>query len=126
MGVDVLKLQFPFDPAHSHDQALWRAACEEVNAACSVPWTILSGGVAYETFVRQVEIACQAGASGVIAGRAVWNEAVSLQGEARAHFLSQVAHARIQQLASICAAAAAPWQSRVVAPKPELDWYVSG
>ena len=72
MGIDVLKTPFPLDVAHEPDEAVWRAALAELNEACRVPWALLSAGVDYPTFRRQAELACEAGASGVIAGRAIW------------------------------------------------------
>lgn len=123
MGVDVLKLQFPVDARQSDDEAEWEAACREVSAACTVPWALLSGGVDYETFVRQAQIACEAGASGVIVGRAVWAEAVTLQGDERAVFVSTTAITRLRALAEICARYATPWPARTVAPAAPLDWY---
>ncbi len=43
-----------------------------------VPWAVLSAGVDHETFVGQVETAMANGASGVIAGRALWKDCISL------------------------------------------------
>jgi tagatose-1,6-bisphosphate aldolase len=120
LGVDVLKLQFP---ATGGDESVWWAACAEVNAAVQVPWVLLSGGVDYATFARQVQIACEAGASGVIVGRAVWNEAVTLQGAARDHFLATTMRDRLHELASICEGSARPWFDRVRAPDASLNWY---
>ena len=40
--------------------------------------TLLSAGADYKTFNRQVEIACKAGASGFLAGRALWQEGVQI------------------------------------------------
>lgn len=108
---DVLKLEFPVAP--TDDESVWVEALEEVNAACSVPWTLLSAGADYPTFRRQTELACKAGASGVIVGRAIWAEAVALQGEAREHFLKYEAAARIQELGEICAAYGADWRQKV-------------
>jgi tagatose 1,6-diphosphate aldolase len=53
------------------------AACAELDAAVHVPWVILSAGVGYADFKTQVEIACRAGASGYLAGRSIWRDAVS-------------------------------------------------
>jgi tagatose 1,6-diphosphate aldolase len=116
MGVDVLKLQFPVDAGQSRDQSEWRAACEQVSAACSVPWALLSAGVDFETFALQTQIACEAGASGVIVGRAVWNEAVTLPTAARADFLATTGRERVRELHSICAKSARPWSGKVTAP----------
>ncbi|MCC6615865.1 MAG: tagatose 1,6-diphosphate aldolase [Anaerolineae bacterium] len=124
MGADVLKLQFPVDHKQSTDEGEWRAACAAVTEACGeVPWALLSAGVDFETFARQAEIACAAGASGVIVGRAVWSEAVTLQGEARDTFVATTARERIRRLAAICAEHATPWYDRIAAPPITLDWH---
>ncbi len=114
MGVDILKLEFPLNP--DADESTWAAALAEVNAASSVPWTLLSAGVDYPTFCRQTEMACKAGASGVIVGRAVWAEAVTLQGESRDEFLATEAARRIQELGELCAAYGTDWRKKVAAP----------
>lgn len=123
MGVDVLKVPFPLDAKQSDDLDEWRAACEELNTACEVPWALLSAGVTFDVFAKQAEIACQAGASGVIVGRAVWAEAVSLQGDDRQAFVTSTALQRMQQLMEICTAHAVPWMQRVKAPAVTTDWY---
>ena len=123
MGVDILKMLFPVNTDQDTDETTWTNACQELDAACSVPWVILSAGVNYDTFERQARIACQAGASGVIVGRALWNEAVQLQGNERVHFLATTAQHRIQTLATICRESAVPWFQRVQAPKAGLEWY---
>ncbi|MCP3972936.1 MAG: hypothetical protein GY720_00420 [bacterium] len=76
LGVDVLKLEFPVDAAET-DEGLWRAACEELTAVSPRPWTLLSGGTDFDTFVRQLTVACQSGASGYVAGRSIWGDLVS-------------------------------------------------
>lgn len=77
LGIDMLKVEFPgyVDTEKSLEQAA--AACKELDAGISVPWVILSAGVGYEDFKTQVEIACSAGASGYLAGRSIWRDAVS-------------------------------------------------
>lgn len=116
MGVDVLKLQFPVDAATNRDKSAWRTACEQVSAACTVPWALLSAGVDYATFAVQTRIACEAGASGVIVGRAVWNEAVTLADPARAEFLATTGRERIRELRTICAGSARPWLELISTP----------
>ena len=123
MGVDILKLLFPLDHKQSEDEGEWLSACQQVNDACSVPWALLSAGVNYDTFLKQSRIACQAGASGVIVGRAVWGEAVELEGEARLDFLSEVAVKRMKELGVVCAEQGTPWQRSVPAPIEGLNWY---
>ena len=124
LGIDVLKTEFPLDVREQPDEHAWRAALAELNAASTVPWALLSAGVDYATFRRQARLACEAGASGVIVGRAVWAEAVRLQGEARAQFLRTTARQRMRELAAICAEHATDWRTRVPPPQSEHpDWY---
>ena len=108
-GVDVLKAEFPLDVAAVPDEAEWRAACVEMTQAARVPWVLLSAGVNFETFLRQVTVAAQAGASGVAVGRAVWKEAVDLGPEQRGVFLSTVARERMARVTALCQALAHPW-----------------
>lgn len=109
LGVDVLKAEFPVNSIEEPDEGLWRAACEELTAACPVPWVILSGGVSEQVFLRQTLIACQAGASGVIAGRSIWNEAVTADRAARSTFLAGTASERLRDLRSMCEQEAHPF-----------------
>lgn len=106
MGVDVLKLSFPVDAKQNDDELVWQQACERLHDACgATPWALLSGGVTYATFARQARIACAAGAKGVIVGRAVWADAIALDGEEREDFLEGIAAARIRELGAITAQA---------------------
>lgn len=125
MGSDVLKMQFPVDAKQSEDEDEWLSACQQLNAACSVPWTLLSAGVTYDVFERQAKVACKAGASGVIVGRAIWAEAVKLQGNARVEFLRTTANQRMETLAQICADYAHPWFDRFETPANDVTWYES-
>ena len=124
MGVDVLKLQFPVDPSQNSNLSDWEKACMEVDAVCRVPWVLLSAGVDFETFLDQARTACEAGASGVMVGRAVWSEAVELNGEERRDFLMNIGRRRMDKLAEVCERYAAPWYERVDPPETMLpDWY---
>lgn len=89
LGPDLLKLEWPGDAD----------GCREVTKVCGgVPWALLSAGVAYERFVERVLTAMDAGASGYIAGRAFWGEAVGLAGDDRRHFLRTTAVDRMAAL----------------------------
>lgn len=125
MGVDVLKLSFPVDTKQSTDLDEWRAACDEMHAACTVPWALLSGGVDYATFEQQARIACQAGASGVIVGRAIWADAVKLQGQERVSFLADIASKRVLELGKIVSQFGTLWTQRLVIPEASLSWYMN-
>lgn len=121
LGVDILKAEFPLDTAEN-DEAEWAQACAEISSASVVPWILLSAAVDYETFMRQVTIACNAGASGIAVGRAVWQEAVNMPGDERAKFLATNACERLERLTSLCQALAKPWRS-FYAAQPEFNWY---
>src|SRR6478672_6256095 len=98
---DILKLEFPVDCRYDKEEAVWQDACAELNEASPVPWTLLSGGDSFETFQKQLKVACQNGCSGFLVGRALWQEAVYLQGNARQEFLQGEAARRWQTLQAI-------------------------
>jgi tagatose 1,6-diphosphate aldolase len=91
---DVLKLEFPSDLRYTREYADGafdgrrrvpvyaleevEALCREVDAACAAPWVILSAGVGIEEFLVNTRIACSAGASGFLCGRALWQGAVRM------------------------------------------------
>ena len=109
LDVDILKAEFPLDVKEDPDEKIWAEACAEVSQASRVPWVLLSAGVNYETYLRQVTVACQNGASGVMAGRAVWKEAVELQGRELEDFLRGQARQRLARLTDVCNALGKPW-----------------
>lgn len=119
-GVDLLKAEFPL-PADS-PQADWPAACAELSAASHVPWIVLSAAVHFDLYIKQVIAACQAGASGVAVGRAVWQEATMLEAKARLNFLQTTARERLMHLTAITQALARPWTDFYTTKAP-LDWY---
>lgn len=120
-GVDVLKAELPLDTAEN-DPARLAAACADVSEASVTPWILLSAAVSYETYLTQVIAACQAGASGIAVGRAVWQEAVMMSGQARLDFLRQTARERLSRLNALCTALARPATSFYKAEAP-FDWY---
>ncbi|HEU0293688.1 MAG TPA: tagatose 1,6-diphosphate aldolase [Anaerolineales bacterium] len=123
LGVDILKAEFPLALTEM-DETLWMAACREISSASLVPWILLSAAVDYDTFLRQVVVACTAGASGIAVGRAVWQEAVSMTGLERSEFLRSVAGQRLSRLTLLCHALAKPYTEFYGADAP-FDWYKS-
>ena len=110
LGVDVLKAEFPVDVKQTSDQAEWADACAELSATCGdTPWVLLSAGVDYDTFVPQVKAACENGASGILCGRAVWKEAITMSASARGDFLRTVSAPRFERLRHIVSAFARPF-----------------
>lgn len=49
---------------------------KEISQAIGSPWVVLSNGVTSVDFPKSVEAACLGGASGFLAGRAIWADAV--------------------------------------------------
>ena len=121
LNIDILKAEFPLD-VNDKDESKWRKACEEISAASITPWILLSAAVDYDIFLRQVEVACEAGASGIAVGRAVWQEAVVMNGDERIRFLRTTAHERLSRLGSLCHALAKPYTDFYTADAP-FDWY---
>ena len=120
---DVLKLEFPVDCQYEKDEAAWQDACAELNEASPVPWTLLSGGDSFELFHKQLKVACQNGCSGFLVGRALWQEAVHLQGDERDAFLNGEASRRWQTLHTIAETYARPWFERYGAADVNEHWY---
>lgn len=108
-GGDVLKAEFPFDSGWSNHVPDWEKACRELSEAAQIPWVLLSAGQPYEEFLEQAEIACRAGASGVLAGRSIWKEALNLPDNDRRQFLESTARVRMQALKSVCSRFARPY-----------------
>jgi tagatose 1,6-diphosphate aldolase len=122
-GVDVLKMEFPFDHNYEHNADVWRAGCEELSAACAVPWVLLSAGVNFETFAQQTAVACEAGASGFLAGRAIWKEAATMTPADRAAFLSTTATDRLNHLIELADAKSRRWTDFYTMPTPSETWF---
>jgi sulfofructosephosphate aldolase len=82
----------------------------EIDAALPVPWVVLSQGVDPADFPRAVEAACAGGASGLLAGRALWTNALDAD---HAHApLGAESMPRLRQLAEIVDAHGRPWRDR--------------
>ncbi len=109
LGIDVLKAEFPDDPDHETDEKVMAKHCRELNDASGIPWVLLSAGVDYEKFKLQTTIACENGASGFLAGRAIWQEAPGLPEEEQDGFLATTAVERLRELTEIANERGRPW-----------------
>jgi tagatose 1,6-diphosphate aldolase len=124
MGVDVLKLEFPVDVEQETDEAIWAEACAEITGNVDVPWVLLSAGVAFEMFARQLEIACKAGAAGFIVGRAVWGDVATITGaNKRREWLNTEGRRRLQLLGAIVHQHAYRWSDWYDAPDVTVEWF---
>lgn len=108
LGVDVLKLQFPSSDVLPGAEAEWKDACTELTEASPRPWTLLSAGEDFGTFSLQLTVACEAGASGFVAGRAVWQDLVAAGNSAGGPELEE-AQRRLEVLSDIAVRHARPW-----------------
>ncbi|MFH1484761.1 MAG: tagatose 1,6-diphosphate aldolase [Chloroflexota bacterium] len=110
LPIDVLKAEFPADMEFEKDEGRLLYLCQQLDRASQVPWVILSAGVSFEVFARQVEIACKTGASGFLAGRALWQEATSASSrEERQRFLQNTVAQRLDRLTDIANTYGTPW-----------------
>jgi tagatose-1,6-bisphosphate aldolase len=97
---DLLKLEYPVDAA----------GCRGVAGVVTVPWAMLSGGMPFDPFLRAVATACdEGGASGFLAGRVYWREAVAMESPARKEFLSTAGRGRLEQSLQAMDGRAQPW-----------------
>jgi sulfofructosephosphate aldolase len=88
-----------------------RKHAERIDAALPVPWVVLSQGVDPDDFPRAVEASCKGGASGMLAGRAVWTSTLSADDPTQ--LLRAHAVPRLQELAQIVDAHGRPWYEKV-------------
>jgi tagatose 1,6-diphosphate aldolase len=107
---DVLKVEFPADFDYETNEKTLLKLCHQLDEASQTPWVILSAGIDYPAFRKEVELACRAGASGFLGGRAIWQEIVSFRDrKARTEFLSTTVVDRLKELAEIATKYGTPW-----------------
>ncbi|WP_372623769.1 tagatose 1,6-diphosphate aldolase [Falsiroseomonas sp.] len=120
-GVDIFKLEPPGpigavpDPDGPQATGL-QAAYDRMAAMLPRPWVMLSAGAGAADFLRSMRFACRAGASGYLAGRAIWADAF-------AHFpdfdsmdreLATESRRNLEALNSLTDAAATAWHAHPV------------
>ncbi|MFC1939181.1 tagatose 1,6-diphosphate aldolase [Chloroflexota bacterium] len=129
LPIDVLKAEFPADMEFEQDEKKLLHLCQELDQASRLPWVLLSAGADYDTFNKQVEIACKAGASGFLAGRALWQEGVKIRSrERRMQFFIDTAAPRLKELAEIVNDYGKPWYVKMGRDKGDFKaanqrWY---
>jgi tagatose 1,6-diphosphate aldolase len=126
-GVDMLKVEFPGDVDTDEGHEAAADACRRLDQAISVPWVILSAGVGFEDFKTQVQIACAAGASGYLAGRSIWRDAVTTHNPQQREDAFRAAQARLEDLNAVTRTHGRPYNpavapSAAIAAFPE-GWY---
>ncbi len=74
-GVDVFKLESPVAADDADGSADVQALFDEMGRLAGRPWVMLSAGAGKDAFQKVLEHAFAAGASGFLAGRAIWLDA---------------------------------------------------
>jgi tagatose 1,6-diphosphate aldolase len=98
---DVYKAEFPGTLGVESDAQLMDNL-KKLNDACVKPWVLLSAGVDYPQYKKQVEMAIKAGASGVLGGRAFWKEFFTFTSAAdRQKFAETECVKRVQEVDAI-------------------------
>jgi tagatose 1,6-diphosphate aldolase len=127
-GVDLFKLESPVpaadvpEPGSAEAQALFDA----LGRAAGRPWVMLSAGASQDAFKRVLHYAYRAGASGFLAGRAIWWQAFQRfpDLDAMRAELAADGAAYMRELEALTRAAAQPWSSHPCygdSPKPRFD-----
>ncbi|MEZ5826215.1 MAG: tagatose 1,6-diphosphate aldolase [Geminicoccaceae bacterium] len=115
-GVDIFKLESPIpakdvpEPGSAASQEV-QALFDELGEAAGRPWVMLSAGAGKADFKRVLHHAFKAGASGFLAGRAIWLDAFRHfpDLDAMAADLAEDGRAYMDDLQSLTAAAARPF-----------------
>jgi tagatose 1,6-diphosphate aldolase len=131
LPIDILKSEFPADIDYEKDEAKPKSYCRELSQVSRLPWVLLSAGVDFKRFRKEVEIACKAGASGFMAGRALWQEATQISSrDERLSFFNNQTVSRLKELTRVAEEWATPWYIKMGSKDgrfPDLPegWYGS-
>jgi tagatose 1,6-diphosphate aldolase len=115
-GVDIFKLESPLPAAQvpapgaagSTEVQRW---FDRLGEAAGRPWVMLSAGASAAAFERVLHYAFKAGASGFLAGRAIWWDAFQHYPDLAAirTGLARDGRAYLERLGALAAAGAVPW-----------------
>lgn len=131
LPIDVLKAEFPANIGVEKNEGKLLRLCQQLNQASRLPWVLLSAGADFDSFRKQVAIVCKAGASGFLAGRALWQEGAQIRSRKdRMSFFRNTAAPRLKELAEIADSYGRPWYFKLGAEQGALapvaaNWYRS-
>jgi sulfofructosephosphate aldolase len=97
LGADLYKAEVPRH-GKGGEKAV-REECAQLTKSVQGPWVVLSSGVSPDDFPQAVEWACKEGASGFLAGRAVWRNVIGSSDMQRS--LNDDAIGRLQRLCDV-------------------------
>jgi sulfofructosephosphate aldolase len=106
---DLYKAQVPSRGVGDADSIV--KTCTRLTEILPVPWVVLSNGVARDDFPRAVELACSGGASGTLAGRALWTPALATDDPTPS--LVGPCRQRLSDIAGIVRRTGRPWPEAV-------------
>ncbi|MFL5955360.1 MAG: hypothetical protein ACJ76I_14755 [Gaiellaceae bacterium] len=107
-GCDLYKCEVPTHGAGEAEEITeWS---RKIDAATPCPWVVLSQGVDPDRYPLAVEAACRGGASGMLAGRAVWT--ATLAADDPTELLREHSVPRLQQLGAIVDTYGRPWREK--------------
>ncbi|WP_435017440.1 tagatose 1,6-diphosphate aldolase [Tundrisphaera sp. TA3] len=118
---DIYKAEFPGILGVESDAQLVDN-CHALSEASERPWVLLSAGVAYPDYLKQVKMAMETGCSGVLGGRAFWTEYFQQDGaEARTKFAATEGVRRVAEVGEVVTAHGTPWFARYGLTKEDLQ-----
>lgn len=98
-------------PLHGRgESAAIEERSREIDAAVGCPWVVLSQGVGPDDFPGAVEAACRGGASGFLAGRALWT--ATLAADDPTELLRAHSVPRLRELCRIVDEHGRPWREK--------------
>jgi sulfofructosephosphate aldolase len=107
-GCSLYKCQVPFEG--KGEPSAITAQAREIDAALPCPWVVLSQGVAADDFPGAVGASCEGGASGFLAGRALWT--ATLAADDPTELLRARSVPRLLELGAIVDAHGRPWREK--------------
>jgi tagatose 1,6-diphosphate aldolase len=117
---DVYKAEFPGTLGVDSDEQL-TDNLHALSEASERPWVLLSAGVDYPDYLKQVKLAMECGCSGVLGGRAFWKEYFLQDGEAaRTRFAATEGVKRVTEVGSVVLKHASPWFAKYGFSKEDL------
>jgi tagatose 1,6-diphosphate aldolase len=117
---DVYKAEFPGTLGVDSDEQL-TDNLHALSEASERPWVLLSAGVDYPDYLKQVKLAMECGCSGVLGGRAFWKEYFLQDSEAaRTRFAAAEGVKRVTEVGSVVLKHASPWFAKYGLSKEDL------
>jgi tagatose 1,6-diphosphate aldolase len=117
---DVYKAEFPGTLGHGSDEQLIDNL-HALSEASERPWVLLSAGVDYPDYFKQVQMAMESGCSGVLGGRAFWKEYFLQDGEeARTQFAATTGFKRVADVDVVVRQNGTPWFAKYGLTKDDL------